>query len=65
MNLFGHLVGLPGRGISPTQDLYLHRTTQHKTKNADILPCLERDSNPRSKCSSCRRPRGDRDRLIV
>jgi len=28
MNLFGHLVGLLGRGISPTQGLYLHRTTQ-------------------------------------
>jgi hypothetical protein len=37
MNLFGQLVGLLGRGISPTQGLYLHRTTQHrKKKNADI-----------------------------
>jgi len=26
----GHLVGLLGRGISPTQGLYLHRTTQHR-----------------------------------
>jgi len=32
MNLFGHLVGLLGRGISPTQVLYLHRTTQHMKK---------------------------------
>jgi hypothetical protein len=30
MNLFGQLVGLLGRGISPTQGLYLHRTTQHR-----------------------------------
>jgi len=27
LRVFGHLVGLLGRGISPTQDLYLHRTT--------------------------------------
>jgi hypothetical protein len=32
MNLFGHLVGLLGRGISPTQGLYLHRTTRHRKK---------------------------------
>jgi hypothetical protein len=42
MNLFGHLVGLLGRGISPTQGLYLHNTTQ---KNADTHPCPEQDSN--------------------
>jgi hypothetical protein len=28
MNLFRQLVGLLGGGISPTQGLYLHRTTQ-------------------------------------
>jgi hypothetical protein len=28
MNLFGHLAGLLGRGISPTQGLYLYSTTQ-------------------------------------
>jgi hypothetical protein len=32
MNLLGQLVGLLGRGISPTQGLYLHRTTQHRKK---------------------------------
>jgi hypothetical protein len=31
MNLCGHLVGLLGRGISPTQGLYLH-TEQHNTE---------------------------------
>jgi len=31
MNLFGHLVGLLGWGISPTQGLYLH-TAQHNTE---------------------------------
>jgi hypothetical protein len=30
MNLFGQLVGLIERGISPTQGLYLCRTTQHR-----------------------------------
>jgi hypothetical protein len=29
MNLFWHLVGLLRRGVSPTQGLDLHRTTQH------------------------------------
>jgi len=30
MNLFGHLMGLLCRGISPTQGLYLRVTTQHR-----------------------------------
>jgi hypothetical protein len=42
---FRQLVGLRGRGISPTQGLYLHRTTQTQ-KNAGTHPCLEWDSNP-------------------
>jgi hypothetical protein len=54
MNLFGQLVGLLGREISPTQGLYLHRTTQHR-KSADTHPCSEQDSNLRSQCSSGRR----------
>jgi len=32
MNIFAQLVGLIGRGITPTQGLCLHRTTQHDTK---------------------------------
>jgi hypothetical protein len=40
-------------GFNPTQDLYLHRKTTQK--NTDIHPCPERDSNPRSQCSSSRR----------
>jgi hypothetical protein len=28
LDLFKQLVGLLGRGISPTKDLYLHRTTR-------------------------------------
>jgi len=35
MNLFGHLVGLLGRGISPTQGLYLHRKTQTQGRTSD------------------------------
>jgi hypothetical protein len=51
---FRILVGLLWRVIGPSQDLCLHRTAQHR-KNADIHPCLERDSNPRSQCSSGRK----------
>jgi hypothetical protein len=31
-----HLVGLLGGGISPAQDLYLHRTTQHRKTQTNI-----------------------------
>jgi hypothetical protein len=47
-------VGLLGRGISPSQGLYLdteqhnHRINAHKYRH----PCLEWDSNPRSQRSS-------------
>jgi hypothetical protein len=44
-------VGLPGRGISPSQGNYLHK---HRI-NADRQPWLEWDSNPWSQCSSGRR----------
>jgi hypothetical protein len=47
LELFRHMVGLLGRVISPSQGLYLHRTTQHR-KTRYKHPCLERDSNPRS-----------------
>jgi hypothetical protein len=46
-------VGLLGRGISPSQGHYVHRTTQ--TQNKRKHPCLERDWNLRSQCSSERR----------
>jgi hypothetical protein len=45
-----HLVVLLGRGISPTQGLYLHRTTQHRKKQTH--PCLDRDSYLRCQFSS-------------
>jgi hypothetical protein len=45
LNLFRHFLGLLGREISPTY------TGQHTHTH----PCLERDSNPRSQCSSGRR----------
>jgi len=38
MNLFGHLVGLLGQGISLMQVLYLHRTTQHRKTWTHIHP---------------------------
>jgi hypothetical protein len=40
-------VGLPGRVISPSRGLYLHRTTQHR-ETKDRHPCPERDSKQRS-----------------
>ncbi|KDR13332.1 Protein transport protein Sec23B [Zootermopsis nevadensis] len=44
----GHSVGLLGRGIGPSEGLYLY-TGQHNTqKNADKHPWLVWDSNPRS-----------------
>jgi hypothetical protein len=63
--IFTQSVGLPGRGISPSQGHYLH-TGQHKHRiNAYRYPCLEWNSNPRSQCLSGRRqfiPRGHCDR---
>jgi hypothetical protein len=32
MNLFRHLVGLLGRGMRPTEGLYVHSTAQHETR---------------------------------
>jgi len=29
-SIFGHFVGLLGRGIGPSQGHYLHRTGQHR-----------------------------------
>jgi hypothetical protein len=67
LELFRHMVGLLGRVISPSQGLYLHRTTQHK--DADKHPCLERDSNPRSQQPTGQdprlRPHGHCDRQYV
>jgi hypothetical protein len=36
LELFRHMVGLPGRVISPSQGLYLHRTTQHRKTRTNI-----------------------------
>jgi hypothetical protein len=38
LELFRHMVGLLGRVISPSQGLYLHRTTQHRKTRTNILP---------------------------
>jgi hypothetical protein len=66
MNLFGHLVGLLGRGISLTQGLYLHRTTQHrKTRTHMHAPTGIRTRDPivrAAEDSTCLRPRGHWDR---
>jgi predicted component of type VI protein secretion system len=36
LDLFRHMVGLLGRVISPSQGLYLHRTTQHRETRKNI-----------------------------
>jgi hypothetical protein len=36
LKLFRYFVGLIGQGISPSQGLYLHRTTQHRKTRTDI-----------------------------
>jgi hypothetical protein len=36
LELFRHMVGLLGRVISPSQGLYLHRTTQHRKSRTNI-----------------------------
>jgi hypothetical protein len=61
------LVVLPGRGISLSQVLYIHREQHEHRINSHRHPCFEWDSNPRSEClsgeySSCLRPRGHCDR---
>jgi hypothetical protein len=35
-SIFGHLVGLLGRGISPSQGFYLHRIAQHRKTRTHI-----------------------------
>jgi len=52
--IFGHLVGLLGRGISRRKATIY--TGKHYTENEDTHPCLERDSKSRSQCSSGQRP---------
>jgi hypothetical protein len=63
---FGHLVGLLGRGISPTQGLYLHRTAQHRKTQTHIHASSgirTHDPNIRTvEHSRCLRPRGQWDR---
>jgi hypothetical protein len=36
LEVFRHMVGLLGRVISPSQDLYLHRTTKHRKTRTNI-----------------------------
>jgi hypothetical protein len=36
LELFRHMVGLLGQEISPSQGLYLHRTTQHRKTRTNI-----------------------------
>jgi hypothetical protein len=50
--IFRHLARLLGRGIGPSQGLYLHKTQKYEDKHL----CLERDSNPRSQYSSSQDP---------
>jgi hypothetical protein len=69
MNLFRQLVGLLGRGISPAQGLYLHRTTQDRKMRTRIYASNGiRTQDPivrAAEDSTCLRPRGHWDRQLV
>jgi hypothetical protein len=60
MNLFGHLVGLLGWRISPTQGLYLHKTTQYRKTQTHIHALSKIQTHNPSiqavKDSTCLRP---------
>jgi hypothetical protein len=62
MNVFRHLVGLLGRGISPTQGLYLPRTTQGRKMRTHIHASSRiRTHDPSvraAEVSTCLRPLG-------
>jgi hypothetical protein len=67
LNHIRHMVGFLGRVMTPSQGLYLHRTTQHR-KTRDKHSCLDRDSNPQSQQPTGQdprlRPHGHCDRLV-
>jgi hypothetical protein len=54
---FGYLVGLLGRGISPTQDLYLH-TEQHNTEKRTHIHALSGIRTPGPSVRAVARPLG-------
>jgi hypothetical protein len=55
LHIFTESVGRFGRGISPSQDRYLH-TEQHKHRiNEHRHPCFKWDSKPRTQCLRGRR----------
>jgi hypothetical protein len=63
-------VGLLGRGIRPTQGLYLHRTTQTQNKTLTNIHALSgiRNHDPSVRAAediSCLRTRGHCDRLLL
>jgi hypothetical protein len=47
LGLFRHMVGLLGRVISPSQGLYLHRTTQTSVPWAGFEPTIPATNRPR------------------
>jgi hypothetical protein len=69
MNVYGHLVGIYGWGISTMQHLYLHRTTQDRKLRTHIRASSgirTRDPSVRAvEDSTCLRPRSHWDRLIA
>jgi len=69
MNLFGQFVGLLGRGIGPTQSLYLHRTTQHRRTRTHLHASsgirIHYSVVRAAEDSTCPRPLGHWDRLWV
>jgi hypothetical protein len=67
-SVFGHLVGLFGRGINPSQGHYLHRTAQHRKTRTHIHASSGfRTQDPSVRAvedRTCLRPRGHCDRQV-
>jgi len=68
-SVFGHSVGLLGRGISPSQGHYLHRTAQQRKTRTHIHASSGiRTHDPSVRAvedRTCLRPRGHWDRHII
>jgi hypothetical protein len=66
LELFRHMVIILGRVISPSQGLYLHRTTQHRKTRANIHALSGIwTHDPSNQPANRLRPHGHCDRLNV
>lgn len=57
-SVLGHAEGVPGRAVSQSQGLYLHRTIQHKDQGQTSMPyagfksAIQRAQGPRAATGS-------------